>query len=386
MRSAWLLPTAAAAVLLILAGTFLCNGDDEEFEAEIVGEGSSGSILIGVPRDEFFARGIELGDRLELRFPDATYHAYFIRDRSGIASLDMYVNCYSGDQEVEIGIYDYETGLVLDYGPGTRFTIENEGVKADYYDKIPHYISGYSDDREDFDTDEEYGNYREATQGDFKRDRLYRSASPMQHNGTRYLYCDEYLREVGADYVFSISIDMADVESYRYPGSYAFELYDQGRVIAKYLSPDVLCHEDQTLYLMDVFLDHEGSIGMSCSQGKDRTGIYCAMLEALAGADYEEVRADFLLSMCNYYGIVEGSEEYDTVGSMVIDRIFYMFQNPGILSSVIDVNWGEMDISTYDAEEIVTGYLLRIGMEEDTLEALKSSLRDGARSRGHESG
>ncbi len=363
---------------MILAGAFLCQSDDETFEAEIAGEGSSGSILIDVPRDEFFARGIELGDRLELRFPDATYHAYFIRDRSGIASLDMYVNCYSGDQEVEIGIYDYETRLVLDYEPGTKFTIVNEGVKAGYYDKIPHYISGYSDDREDFDTDEEYGNYREVTQGGFRHDRLYRSASPMQHNGTRYLYCDEYLREAGADYVFSISIDMEDVESYRYPGSYAFELYDQGRMIAKYLNPDVLCHEDQTLYLMDVFLDHDGSIGMSCSQGKDRTGIYCAMLEALAGASYEEIRADFLLSMCNYYGIEEGSEEYDTVGSMVIDRIFYMFWNPEILSSVLDVDWSEMDISTYDAEGFVTGYLLGIGMDADRLEMLKSSLRDDA--------
>ncbi|MBO4763753.1 MAG: tyrosine-protein phosphatase [Candidatus Methanomethylophilaceae archaeon] len=379
MRSVWLFPVVAAVILLVLAGTFLCqDDDDEEFESVIVGPGSGSSVLIDIPRDEFFARGVELGDRLELRFPDATYHAYFIRDRSGIASLDMYVNCYSGDQEVEIGIYDYDLGLVMDYEPGTRFTIVDEGVKADYYDKIPHYISGYSDDREDFDTAEEYGNYREVTQGDFRNDRLYRSASPMQHNGTRYLYCDEYLREVGADYVFSISIDMEDVEDYRYPGSYAFELHDQGRMIAKSLDPAVLCHEDQTLYLMDVFLSHDGSIGMSCSQGKDRTGIYCAMLESLAGADYEEVRADFLLSMCNYYGIVEGSEEYDTVGSMVIDRIFYMFQNPEILNSVIDVDWGDMDIDKYDAEEIVTGYLLRIGMDEDSLDMLKSSLRNVA--------
>ncbi len=379
MRSVWLLPVAAAAVLLILTGTFLFQDDDDEgFEAEIVGQGSGSSLLIDVPRDEFFDRGIELGDRLELRFPDATYHAYFIRDRSGVASLDMYVNCYSGDQEVEIGIYDYDISLVLDHGPGTKFEIVNEGVKADYYDKIPHYISGYSDDRKDFDTAEEYGNYREVTQGEFRHDRLYRSASPMQHNGTRYLYCDEYLREVGADHVFSISIDMEDVESYRYLGSYAFELYDQGRMTARCLDPAILCHEDQTLYLMDVFLSHDGSIGLSCSQGKDRTGIYCAMLESLAGAAYEEVRADFLLSMCNYYGIEEGSEEYDTVGSMVIDRIFYMFRNPGILNDVIDVDWGEMDISTYDAEGFVTGYLLGIGMDAERLETLKSSLRDDA--------
>ena len=126
---------------------------------------------------------------------------------------------------------------------------------------------------------------------------------------------------------------------------------------------------------MDTVLCHEGSIGISCSQGKDRTGVYCAMLEALAGASYQEVRDDFLLSMCNYYGIEEGSEEYDTVGWMGIDRIFYIFRDPEVLEHVTDVDWSGMDIREYDAEAIVTGYLLGIGMGEEQLEMLKDSLR-----------
>ncbi|MBO4568555.1 MAG: tyrosine-protein phosphatase [Candidatus Methanomethylophilaceae archaeon] len=372
-----LIPVAAAAVILVMAGTFLVQNDEcKTIEAEIVGAGTFDSYLIDVPRDAFYAGGIELGDRLVLSFPDKTCYAYFICDHSGIASLDMYVNCYSGDQDVEIGIYDYQIGLLLDYGAGTKVSIAKEGGKADYFDKIPHYSAGYSDEREDFGSAQEYGNYREVTQGDFKKGRLYRSASPMQHNGTRYLYCDAFLREVDADYVFSISIGMEDVEGYRYPGSYAFSLYDEGRMVARSLNPAVLCHEDEILFVMDTVLDLEGSIGISCSQGKDRTGIYCAMLESLAGASYQEVRDDYLLSMCNYYGIEKGSIEYDTVGSMVIDRLFYIFQNPEVLDDVTDVDWSIMDIGGYDAEGIVTEYLLGIGMDAGRLEMLKSSLRD----------
>ncbi|MBR4504645.1 MAG: tyrosine-protein phosphatase [Candidatus Methanomethylophilaceae archaeon] len=377
MKASWaLIPVVVAAIVAILAGTFLLQNDDNgAFEAKLVGEGSSSSIKLDVPRDEFYAHGIELGDRLALCFPDKTYYAYFICDRSGIASLDMYVNCYSKDQEVEIGIYDYDINLLFDYDMGTEFTVCKEGGKADYFDKIPHYSAGYSDDREDFSSSQGYGNYREVTQGSFKQDRLYRSASPMQHNGTRFLYCDEFLRSVGADYVFSISIDIDEVESYRYPGSYAFSLYDEGKVVAKNLSPSILCHKDEILFVMDTILSLDGSVGISCSQGKDRTGLYCAILESLAGASYKEVRDDYLLSMCNYCGIAEGSEEYDTVGSMVIDRIFYIFQNPEILDHVTDVDWSGMDISGYDAEGIVTGYLLGIGMDEGKLNMLKSSLR-----------
>ena len=234
---------AVAAVVLIMAGTFLVDDREEDgISATIVDAGTFNSYKLDVPRDELYANGFDLGDRLTIRFPDSVCYAYFICDHSGIASLDMFVNVYSQDQDVEIGIYDYDISLLYRYGAGTEISISKEGGKSPYYDKIPHYSAGYSNDREDFSSDQEYGNYREVVQGDILRDRLYRSASPMQQNGTRYLLCDEFLREAGADWVFSISIDMEEVEGYRYPGSYAFDLYDQGRMVARSLNPAVLCH------------------------------------------------------------------------------------------------------------------------------------------------
>ena len=171
-------------------------------------------------------------------------------------------------------------------------------------------------------------------------------------------------------------MDMDEVESYRYDGSYAFELYDEGKVIARSLSPSVLCHPDEIIFVMDTIMDVEGSIGLSCSQGKDRTGVYCAMLEALAGASYQELRDDYLLSMVYYYGIEPYSEEYDTVGSMVIDRLFYVMDNIESLHNVVYVDWSKMDISIYDPEQIVTDYLIWIGMSPDRLAYLKESIID----------
>ena len=176
------------------------------------------------------------------------------------------------------------------------------------------------------------------------------------------------------DHIFSISLDMDRIGSYRYDGSYAFELYDEGRVTAKYLSTAIPFHEDEVLFVMNTIADLDGSIGFSCSHGKDRTGIYCAMLEALAGASYKEIREDYMLSMCNYYGIIPNSEEYDAVASMVLDRMFYLFGNPSAIEDVTAIDWDEVDIEGYDAEEIVSGYLLHIGMTQEMLDQLVASI------------
>lgn len=369
----------ALAVVLVLFGSFLALNDDgrEErgFEATLVGEAEFSNILLDIKKADIESYGVEPGDKLILQFPDDRFVGYYTKTHSGIALFDIFISSYEDKDDVEIGIFCGDIQEMLgEYGYGTTFTIIPTGEKSEYYNKIPHYIAGYSDDPEDFDSIQTYANYREVTQGNFKEDRLYRSASPFQHNGMRYIYCDQYLREVGVDHIFSISLDMDRIAPYRYDGSYAFELYDEGRVTAKYLSTAIPFHEDEVLFVMNTIADLDGSIGFSCSHGKDRTGIYCAMLEALAGASYQEIREDYMLSMCNYYGIFPHSEEYYAVASMVLDRMFYLFANPSLIEDVTAIDWDEIDIGKYDAEEIVSGYLLYIGMTQERLDQLVASI------------
>jgi len=369
---------AAVAVLAVLAGSYLTyqndNGDNS-FEATLVCHGAFNNIRLDVTSDDFVQHGIELGDCLLLKFPNQEFTAYFIENHVGIAALDAYITGFNNSHDLELGIYNYDISEVLVDGEyGTKFTITPTGEKASYYDKIPNYMRTPSDNVDDYSTLEAYGNYREVTQGDFKDNKLYRSASPFQHNGTRYIYVDQYLRDVGVDWVFAISIDMDDLESLRYEGSYAFELYDEGRVIAKYLNSAVLSYPEEILYVMDTIADIDGCIGLSCSKGKDRTGFYCALLEALAGASYQEIRDDYLLSMVNYYNIIPYSEEYDTVGYMLLDRTFYIIENTELLQDLTNVDWSKMDITTFDPEQIVSDFLLQIGMDPDKLSKLKESL------------
>ena len=66
---------------------------------------------------------------------------------------------------------------------------------------------------------------------------------------------------------------------------------------------------------------HEGPYYIHCTEGKDRTGFVCLLLEALSGASYEELVDDYMITYKNYYGLTEesDSEKYDTVIEMRLE-------------------------------------------------------------------
>ena len=50
-------------------------------------------------------------------------------------------------------------------------------------------------------------------------------------------------------------------------------------------------------------IDNEGPYLIHCNEGKDRAGFVAALLEALGGAEAEEIVEDYMLSYENYYHV-----------------------------------------------------------------------------------
>ena len=90
------------------------------------------------------------------------------------------------------------------------------------------------------------------------------------------------------------------------------------------------------------------------------------LLEALAGATYEEMLDDYMITYDNYYGIseTEQREKYDTIVSEVFVPMAEIIAGEGADLSKADFVGG--------AEE----YLRRGGMDEDTIAKLKEMLTD----------
>ena len=103
--------------------------------------------------------------------------------------------------------------------------------------------------------------------------------------------------------------------------------------------------------------ESDGKIVINCQLGKDRTGMVIAMLQALTGSTYDHIKAGYLQSFVNLYGIDVGSEEYETLGRMMFDRLFYVFAHPELADMAGSVDWSVLDGYQFDMEQITLNFL-----------------------------
>ena len=108
---------------------------------------------------------------------------------------------------------------------------------------------------------------------------------------------------------------------------------------------------------------HEGPYLIHCIEGKDRTGFVCALLEALCGASYDEIVADYMITYANYYDITKETEpeKYDAIVNLNIN---------GMLAFLADVDDKTTDLSTVNYIEPARNYLKAGGMNDEQIDAL----------------
>ena len=96
-------------------------------------------------------------------------------------------------------------------------------------------------------------------------------------------------------------------------------------------------------YLSDEFAQKiaQGFIDMSekeapylihCTEGKDRTGFVCMLIEALAGASYQEIADDYMVTYDNYYKITPEKEpvKYRTILEHNLDAMLQFMVGEGV--------------------------------------------------------
>ena len=104
-----------------------------------------------------------------------------------------------------------------------------------------------------------------------------------------------------------------------------------------------------------------------CTEGKDRTGFVCAVLEALCGASYEEIVADYMITYENYYGITRESapDSYNAIARLNID---------GMLAFLAGVDDSTADLRGLSYEEPARNYLKTAGMSDEQINVLVARL------------
>ena len=226
----------------------------------------------------------------------------------------------------------------------------------------------YSDDRADYPDDESFANFRAMSGGKLSRDLFYRGASPVDNSHNRAPFADSLIEKAGVGYV----LDLADTEEKLvgytkkedFKSEYSMGLLQAGDIRPLGLSAGYQT-EDFRKKLADGLKDmtgHEGPYYIHCTEGKDRTGFVCLLLEALAGASYEEIESDYMITYKNYYGLTKESdrEKYDTVIKVRLEDMLITLtgQPEGADFSDVDFCAGAQN------------YLKDCGMTEDEIEKL----------------
>ena len=209
-------------------------------------------------------------------------------------------------------------------------------------------------------SDADFANFRMVRTTGIGEGRLYRSSSPISTWGERNVIADKLARNAGV----RTFLNLADTDPRQHKG-YEGSYYSTQRIIAlglgmKYQSKgfrESLANGIRQMAKCDApFLIH-------CSLGKDRAGYVCALVECLCGATLQEVVSDYLVSFRNYFGIEQGSREYDFVAENEILR--FLAEAFGVKSTDLE------RISLADAGE---RYFRGIGVSVQDITALREKL------------
>ena len=257
---------------------------------------------------------------------------------------------------VNYGSFAEESGLA----EGSAITIAMK-EKAGYLDEFNLRNLIMSDNRNDYDSDMAFANFREVKAGSILPGRLYRSCSPIEGDA-RAEYAYALMEKAGIRTVINLSDSeesakdqMGDAPAYK-------EIAENGNAIFLDMTIEFFTPEstEKIAEAIRFIISHDAPYLIHCIEGKDRTGLMCAFIEALCGASIDEIISDYMKSFTDYYGVQPGTKQYETLSKTITDFFQTMNGRP--------FPWNSIGRAT-EAYAINT-----LGLSEDEIMLLRTKL------------
>ncbi len=384
------------ALLMILCSFAACQkgGKDEELAhiegLELIHELEFGGIYLKMTIDEFNALGFEYGDSVDVEFSNGKsytgipyYNGYYVDPGEillvaypGYDYIKLCINCGNDIWDeidpvllLEGSLSKPKNSLWSEANIGNDTTASVKvNTKGTYKDIQNARDIHYSDDRSEFPSDEAFANFRAVNVGSLKENTLYRSASPCDNQHNRAPYVDKFIKEAGVMFVLDLADNESKINRYiakdDFDSPYLLSLYESGKVVPVALNMNYFSDEFKSKVAEGLrsMAASNGPYLVHCTEGKDRTGFVCFLLEAFAGAGYEEIKDDYMITYDNYYEIRKDNQadKYEVIVDSVLSYFFKL------ITAGADVDYKNIDLAPY-AEK----YMLDAGMTQDEISALK---------------
>ena len=344
-----------------------------------------GNLALSVRGSDFFSYGYTWGDVVNAEINGRTIAMPVCSNYSEVAQGEYVLCAYTGESggkdkiELAINMGDLATDLGIatkektDADPGYVWRL-NEGVTdpvtvtvtmkeaGGYYDQwLAVHLVG-SMERSDYPdlTDAQFANFRSVCCGDIGKGRLYRSSSPFNSELNRSHEADAAAEAAG----IRVVIDLADTqETVRaYPG---FEDSYCGAqdLVALNLGFDFTSADFQEgmCKALRFMAGHEGPYLVHCTEGKDRTGFICAVLENLMGGTEEDVVSDYMMTFQYFYGIEPDTVQYSTIADRNIRKS-------------LAAAYGLETLEGADLRQCAERFLLDCGLTQEEIGAVRDTL------------
>ena len=398
-------------ILQILAFTVILSSchKQQPNEVTVVEQGKISGVIVAVngygqpipsftPTD-MAAAGFAYADLMEVTLGDTLvlHNVPYVSSFNEVAILGpSYVdyNARGDDYGFAMLNGDFHHYIGGNVGDSVTMKISKKGGYRATYDLMR---SVYQTVRQAGETAEEYANFRMIATTGIASGVLYRSSNPLNcvNNAGRYSVADSLARAVG----IKTEIDLADtpekldvyMASGGYASSYCPSLYANGQTIACGMMANTFCDDFKTRLgtAARFIIAHEPPYLIHCNEGKDRCGFVSMLLEALMGADVEELRRDYMLTMINFYKIEDNGESYQLRQSLSNDRMIWLMCNEEALQNYTAIDWNTIDVSNIDwaglgfyqvnlqgptLQNAAIKYLKECGLSDDEIQSLKEKL------------
>lgn len=297
-------------IIFVLLMLFGCGKSLEINNVSLEKDPKFGGVFIHKTIEEFCALGFEYGDSVNVEFSNGVklddipfYDGYYCK-----VGEPLLVG-YPGYPYICMN-YNYLNTLYDDIGLDDSMSVNIKlNQKGKYLSTQNNLKLSYSNNREDYDSDVIFSNFRVIDSGNIKSNTFYRSASPCDDIYNRATYVDKLIKQYEIKTIIDIADDEEEIEEYYNDSllncSYWKGLYENNRVFPLDMSINYRSelYKEKVNKIFKIILENDGPYLIHCTEGKDRTGFVCALIESLMGYTYEEVLDDYMETYNNYYGV-----------------------------------------------------------------------------------
>ncbi len=338
------------------------------------------SAVTELSSDDLALAGYEFGDSVDIVFSNGYtisdvpyFDGYYVKKGSPV------LVAYPKDPSVNIAYNNSPLWSVIGLGDSGTVTIALN-TPGKYRATFDALSQTYSVERSDYSSDEQFANFRALSGGNLKENFLFRGASPVDNSRNRAAIANALLEANDIVDVLDLADDATNMEKYfasdTFSSYYTRGLYESGAdvVLSMASDYDAAAFKESVAVGMRHLIDAGGPAYIHCMEGKDRTGFVCMMIEALAGASYDEMRADYMITYANYYGITADKtpEKYNAIVSLYFDDFAsYLY---GLGEGTTDPEVDVLRLKAYDYAQAARNYLKVCGMTDGEIDQLVAAI------------